>query len=75
MKRFCIRCAICKALAGLCNCKEELSTSTTVDAGPFDVPDFVEDVELETPPPGPFRVKFERFCDDNPDHHDCRIYD
>ena len=75
MKRFCIRCAICRALSGLCNCKEEVSTSTTVDAGPVNVPDFIEDVEIPQQPPSPWRNRFERFCDENPEHHDCRIYD
>jgi hypothetical protein len=65
-----IRCAVCNAVRSFCHCPEDVPFSTSKDAGPC--PDKVEDkaAAKET-----IREKFERFCDDNPDHHDCRIYD
>lgn len=63
-----IRCAVCNAIKHFCHCPEDVPFSTSKDAGPC--PDFVEDKQPET-----IREKFERFCDEHPDHHDCRIYD
>ena len=66
-----IRCAVCNAIRSFCHCPDDVPFSTSKDAAPC--PDKVEDVA--PPAKETMREKFERFCDDNPDHHDCRIYD
>ena len=66
-----IRCAVCNAFKNFCHCPEQVPCSTSVHAGPT-CPDKVED---KAPKGETIRERFERFCDDNPDHHNCRIYD
>lgn len=70
-----IRCAVCNAVRSFCHCPKDVPFSTSKDAGPSGAgpcPDKVEDKAAAEPT---IRQKFERFCDDNPNHHDCRIYD
>ena len=72
-----IRCAVCNAFKNFCHCPEDAPFSTSKDAGPTgagpECPDKVED--RPRPSKETMRERFERFCDDHPDHHDCRIYD
>ena len=71
-----IRCAVCSAFKNLCQCGDDAPHQTTTDAAPR-CPDKVEAPEPagQAPEGETIRQKFERFCDDHPDHHDCRIYD
>ena len=70
--RFCIRCAVCNAMKNFCHCPPGYAHSTSVDAAPCECPDKVEDTQQ---PSQTIREKFEAFCDEHPDHHDCKMFD